>query len=261
MKLLIFCLCSLSGFRTTAYGTFCQSCYQLGSDKCKEKTIYCPEDSKCITISEIMNLEGFILQTFYKGCAGNLSCDTLSYGSAESSSFAQSYNCCSGNYCNTGTFSKPPTDSDKFNGIQCPSCFQLGLKECISTKTKMCRGSQNKCAQFIGRYRTKASRRSGCSGKPEAEAEAPLEQEVETQDQKEIAQGEEERRGPQGPDLEKKDVIWLVGSPSGPLATPPGFAPTIPLLQRLSILPGPSNWRDDASSQSPLPTPHSSALN
>ncbi|KAM4652566.1 phospholipase A2 inhibitor gamma subunit B-like [Discoglossus pictus] len=152
MKFLIFCLCSLSGFRE-AYGIFCLSCYQRGSEKCKEKEVFCPEDSKCITISELIYLDGMTFQSFYKGCAGNLSCDTSSYGSTEKAHFAQSYSCCSGNYCNTETFSMPPADSDEFNGIECPSCFQFGLEECISTKKRMCRGSENKCRQYIGRFR------------------------------------------------------------------------------------------------------------
>ncbi|KAM4650428.1 uncharacterized protein O3C94_013198 [Discoglossus pictus] len=98
-----------------------------------------------------------------------------------------------------------------------------------------------------------ASRKSGSSG--ETEAVAPSEQKVEEQSpaQQEYAQGKEERSGAEGPGSEEEDVIWLVGSPSRPPATLPEFDPTIPLLQRLSLSPGPSHRKDYTSQPQPPP--------
>ncbi|KAM4651147.1 phospholipase A2 inhibitor gamma subunit B-like [Discoglossus pictus] len=153
MKFLIFCLCSLSGFNIIADGTFCLSCNHPGNGTCEAEQIYCPKDSKCITISETVKKYGTIEHSLHKGCAGNLPCGSRLYASAGGTYLAQNIDCCSGNCCNSGKFNVTPDDSEAPNGRVCPSCFQLSLEECNATEVRMCRGSRNKCLHYTGRGR------------------------------------------------------------------------------------------------------------
>ncbi|KAM4608139.1 phospholipase A2 inhibitor gamma subunit B-like [Discoglossus pictus] len=153
MKFLIFCLCSLSGYSIIADGTFCFSCNQRHNGTSKAEKISCPKDSKCVTISETLNINGIIQDSIHKGCAGDFPCDTRIYHSANGIHLAQNFECCSGNCCNAGKFNVTPDDTEDPNGRECPSCLKLGLEECNATEVMMCRGSRNKCMEYIGRVR------------------------------------------------------------------------------------------------------------
>ncbi|KAM4652265.1 phospholipase A2 inhibitor 31 kDa subunit-like [Discoglossus pictus] len=137
----------------SADGTFCFSCNQPGNETCKEEKISCPKDSKCVTNSEALKINGTIQHSIHKGCAGDLPCGARLYNSVGGIYYGQNIECCSGNCCNAGKFNVPPEDSEAPNGRECPSCFQFSLEECNATEVRMCRGSRTKCFHYIGRAR------------------------------------------------------------------------------------------------------------
>ncbi|XP_075462524.1 phospholipase A2 inhibitor NAI-like [Ascaphus truei] len=145
-------LCVLYALIATAHGGSCLHCHQMNNETCKEESIDCQEDCKCVVISELQEIHGVIYHSLYKGCARNLPCNAMLHTSSESAYLRVNIKCCSGNDCNTNNYEMPPYRGEP-NGKMCPSCFNEGLMECISDKEMMCKGNEDKCVEYIGRVR------------------------------------------------------------------------------------------------------------
>ncbi|XP_071969004.1 phospholipase A2 inhibitor 31 kDa subunit-like [Engystomops pustulosus] len=128
----------------------CYSCHRKNNVTCEHEIVNCTKGDKCVIISEEYLYFNVTFRSIYKGCAGNLPCNSSHCGRINSEHHLM-YNirCCDTNLCNTQFFEMPKLG--KPQGPLCPSCYKENTVDGCEAKVKIrCQNKSDKCIKYSG---------------------------------------------------------------------------------------------------------------
>ncbi|XP_072283219.1 uncharacterized protein [Pyxicephalus adspersus] len=154
MKTCILILFTFSLSLDVACGIKCYECQARNADHCVGKEHQCPEGSSCMTVSELFMLNNKTNHSIQKRCSLNVACNTTQYSLvSEKAQFDILTTCCERDLCNDGGFQMPKITTDR-KGYECPACVSVGTELCTPNITTTCREESDKCALFVGSFKS-----------------------------------------------------------------------------------------------------------
>ncbi|XP_075046941.1 phospholipase A2 inhibitor gamma subunit A2-like [Mixophyes fleayi] len=152
MKSILISLTIICDVTWTVYAINCYRCLKANSDTCEGESVYCPNATQCMVVSEVYQVAYETYHSIKKDCNPGFRCESLYYTNYNDVLLRINVHCCSEDNCNTDSYKMPPENIER-KGKICTVCIGEGLTECISNNTERCIYPGDLCVNYIGRYK------------------------------------------------------------------------------------------------------------
>ncbi|XP_069804794.1 phospholipase A2 inhibitor and Ly6/PLAUR domain-containing protein-like [Dendropsophus ebraccatus] len=147
LSLTILCAVSWTGLALQ-----CLECLEANGETCEGVSVQCPNSTECMVVSQLFRIRDTVYHSIKKGCNPWILCNKPLYVSNFNTKEKRIYvQCCTEDDCNTDGYQMPPLKTEH-SGVECPTCFEKGLKECTSENTVKCVYEEDKCFNYIGKF-------------------------------------------------------------------------------------------------------------
>ncbi|XP_073458176.1 uncharacterized protein [Aquarana catesbeiana] len=148
----IFVVLILSAMVTTGHlKTMCKRCLNLDSTKCcREKDTEC-DGTKCMMLSQYLNISNVIYNGVKKTCATDIMCDNcFSISTNHGFNLRVRGECREGDNSNAEMkYKEQCRDKMPLNNFMCPSCYVTTSTDgCKSNGMVLCRGNEFECLKY-----------------------------------------------------------------------------------------------------------------